>query len=148
MTMISWDPVRDLVSLRSAVDRLMEESVVPSWAGRGRERDGRALRLPVDVYVTENELVIKASVPGLKGDEVEITLEGDNLSIKGEFPAPLENVEYLINERPYGSFGCTLTINIPVDVDGAEAKFENGVLTLILPKAEEARPRVIKVATK
>lgn len=148
MTMISWDPVKDLVSFRSAMDRLIEESVVPGWSGRERKATERVLRLPVDAYVTENELVIKAAVPGLKPDEVEITLEGDKLSIKGELQAPLENVEYLLNERPYGAFARNFTLNMPVDVENTEAKFENGLLTLVLPKAEEARPRVIKIKTK
>jgi HSP20 family protein len=87
-------------------------------------------------------------VPGLKPEDVEITLEGDTLTIKGEFKQPLENVQYLMNERLSGSFMRTLTINVPVQADKAEARFEDGVLTLVLPKAEEVRPKVIKVQTK
>ncbi|MEA3310065.1 MAG: Hsp20/alpha crystallin family protein [Chloroflexota bacterium] len=148
MTIMSWDPVRDLVSLRSAMDRLVEESVVPGWSEQVRKRGGRGLRLPVDAYATENELVIRVALPGLSADEVEITLEGDQLAIKGEFQAPLENVEYLLNELPYGAFARTFTINMPVDGEKVAAKFENGLLTLTLPKAEAARPRVIKIKTK
>ncbi|MGC9357145.1 MAG: Hsp20/alpha crystallin family protein [Anaerolineae bacterium] len=139
--------MEDLVSLRNAMNRLMEESLVPGWVARG-ERTQRVLRLPIDAYTTDEELVIKASVPGLDAEDVEITLEGDDLTIRGEIRAPLENVDYLIQERPYGPFSRTLTINIPIDAEKAEAKFEDGVLTLILPKAEEVKPKVIKVKTK
>lgn len=139
--------MEDLVSLRNAMNRLMEESLVPGWVARG-ERTQRVLRLPIDAYTTDEELVITASVPGLDAEDVEITLEGDDLTIRGEIRAPLENVDYLIQERPYGPFSRTLTINIPIDAEKAEAKFEDGVLTLILPKAEEVKPKVIKVKTK
>ena len=72
----------------------------------------------------------------------------DTLTIRGEFKPPMENVDYLMNERPYGTFVRNLTINIPIQADKAEAKFENGLLTLVLPKAEEVRPKVIKVKAK
>jgi len=101
--------------------------------------------LPLDVYSTANELVIKASVSGVEPGDVEITIEGDRLTIKGETRAPLENVEYHIQERRSGPFGRTLTLNVPVEADSAEATFRNGELTLIIPKAEEVRPKVIKV---
>jgi len=77
-----------------------------------------------------------------------IAIEGDTLTIRGELRPPLENVEYLFQERLCGAFSRTLTLNVPVDADKAEAVFENGVLTLTLPKAEEIRPRVIKVKSK
>ena len=75
-------------------------------------------------------------------------MEGDTLTIKGEINSPLENVEYLFQERPYGPFSRSVKINVPVEVGQAEAKFENGVLTLILPKSKEARAKVIKINTK
>jgi len=150
MTVRNWEPIRDLVTLREAMDRLFEESFVrpgsTRWA-RAEVRDGR-FQLPLDAYVTDNELVIVASVPGLSPDEVEITIEGDTLSIQGEIAGPIENVEYMIQQRPYGKFARTLRLNIPVDANGAEASFEHGVLVLTIPKAEEAKPRTIKVKTK
>jgi HSP20 family protein len=104
--------------------------------------------LPLDVYSTDNELVIKASVSGVEPEDVEITIEGDRLTIKGEICAPLENVEYHVQERRYGRFGRTLTLNMPVETEHAEATFQNGELTLIIPKAEEVRPKVIKVKAR
>ncbi len=146
MALLRWDPMSDFVSLRDAMNRLLEESLLPTWvAGRRAEETPQYLRLPLDVYTTDNEIVVVAPVPGVNPDDVEITLEGDTLTIKGEIKPPLENVDYLMQERAYGPFMRTLLLNIPVDIDKAEAKFENGLLTLTLPKAEEIKPKVIKV---
>jgi HSP20 family protein len=141
-----WDPFREAVTMRAAMDRLFEDTWVPS-RGRPQERD-RLYRLPLDAYVTPEEIVIVANVPGVKPEDVEITLEGDTLTIKAERPAPLENVDYVLQERPYGQFQRTLNINIPVDSDKAEAKFENGLLILTVPKAEAIKPKTIQVVSK
>ena len=132
--------MQELVSMQRALDRLYDQT----W----EQQDERIQQLPVDVYSTANELVIEASVPGMDPDNVEITLEGETLTIKGERLATLENVDYIIQERRHGSFGRTLTLNVPVDADQAEAVFEKGVLRLTIPKAAEVRPRVIKVTSK
>ena len=110
--------------------------------------EGPLWGLPIDAYSTENELVIIASVPGVNPEEVEITIEGDTLMIKGEVPAPLGNVNYIMQERGHGRFSRTLTLNVPVQADKAEAEFVNGILTLRVPKAEAVRPRTIKVTSK
>jgi len=75
-------------------------------------------------------------------------MEGDTLTIKGEITAPMDNVEYLVQERACGKFHRNLRLNIPVQADKAEATFEKGVLTLVIPKQEELKPRQIKVRTK
>ena len=137
-----WDPATDLVTMQQAMDRYFDGS----WANQHHGR--RADVLPLDVYSTANELIIKASVSGVEPGDVEITIEGDRLTIKGETNAPLENVEYHIQERRSGPFERTLTLNLPVEADNAEATFQNGELTLIIPKAEEVRPKVIKVVGK
>ncbi len=141
-----WTPMADLVTLQQAMDRVLDEE----WGRRGMgwRQDERVRLLPVDVYSTANELVIQASVPGLDPEDVEITIEGETLIIKGEGKAPLENVDYHIQERRYGPFSRTLTLNVPVQADQAEAVFDSGVLTLTIPKAEEIRPKVIKVKSK
>lgn len=141
---IRWGPVREFTRLNDAMDRMFEESWIKPFPARAE----REARLPLDVYTTPSEIVIMASVPGLKPDEVAITLEGDTLSINGEIKPPMENVEYIFQERPYGKFSRTLTINVPVEAEKAEATFDSGVLTLTLPKAEAARPKTIKVEAK
>jgi HSP20 family protein len=141
-----WDPFREVVTLREAMDRLFEDSYVP--ARRRAEERAAGFRLPLDVYVTANEIVLLANMPGIKPENVEITIEGDTLTIRGERPAPLENVDYVMRERTFGKFQRTLNVNVPVDADKAEAKFENGLLTLTIPKAEAVRPKTIQVVSK
>ena len=148
MAVIRWNPYRDVMTLREATNRLLEDSLVRprrTWEDGSPER---AFRLALDAYTTPEEIVVTAAFPGLTPDEVDISIEGDTLTIRGELRAPLENVEYLIQERPYGAFSRRLTLNVPVDAVKAEAVFENGVLTLTLPKAEETKPKVIKVKKK
>ena len=148
MTMIRWQPWREMTTLRDAMDQLLEEHYVRPVRRREAGTIERPFRLPLDVYTTPEEIVINASLPGLTPDEVDIALEGDTLTIRGASRPPLENVDYLFQERGFGSFSRTLTLNVPVEADKAEAIFENGVLTLTLPKAEETKPKVIKVKSK
>ena len=138
------------MTLREAMDRLFEDSYVPArrQAERQAEQREQVWRLPLDAYVTSEEIVIVANMPGVKPENVEITIEGDSLTIKGERPAPLENVDYVLQERSYGKFQRTLNINIPVDANKAEAKFEDGLLTLVVPKAEAVKPKTIQVVSK
>jgi HSP20 family protein len=141
-----WGPITDLVTMQQAMDRLFEDTMerrAPGW----RRREAVAA-LPLDVYSTPDELIILASVPGLNPEDVEITIEGETLSIKGETKAPLDNVEYHIQERHYGPFSRTLTLNVPVQADQAEAVFDKGVLTVTIPKAQEIRPKIITVKSK
>ncbi len=140
-----WDPFREAITLREAMDRLFEDTFVPA-----QRREGAAepvYRLPLDAYVTPEEIVVLANMPGIKPEDVEITLEGDTLTIKGVRPMPLENVNYVMQERPVGRFQRTLNINIPVNADKAEARYEHGLLTLTIPKAEAVKPKTIQVMT-
>ena len=146
MSVSRYEPFSELISLRDAMDRLFEDSFVrPGQWARGA---GRVNALPVDAYATENDLVITASIPGVDPKEVQITIEGDTLTIKGEIKPPLENVNYLLQERHFGPFQRQLQINIPVQADKAEATFDKGILTLTIPKAEVVKPRQIKVRSK
>ena len=141
---IRWNPTREMVRLSDAMDRMFEDT----WTRPMSARAEREVRLPLDVYTTPSEIVLTANVPGLKPEDVQVTLEGDTLSIYGEFKAPMENVEYIFQERSYGKFNRKLTVNVPVDVNKVEATFDSGVLTVTLPKAEAARPKTIKVEAK
>ncbi len=141
-----WEPMTNLITMQRAMDRLFDD--VYNRRGYDWRQGERTEILPIDAYVTADELVIKASVPGARPEDVEITIEGETLNIRGTTPGPLENVEYVIQERRSGSFSRSLTLNVPVKAEEAEAIFENGVLTLTIPKAEEVRPKVIKVQSK
>jgi HSP20 family protein len=139
MTTISrWNPVRDMITLRDAMDRIFDESV--------RQRTQNAVwALPIDAYATDDAIILQADVPGLKPDELEAMLEGDTLTIRGELKPRAEDQNYLLRERPSGRFERTLTINTPIDHAKVEATFDHGVLTLTLPKAEAVKPRQISI---
>lgn len=105
-----------------------------------------ALRLPVDAWITEDALFLTASVAGLRAEDVEITLNDDVLTIRGELPAPADDIDFVLHERFHGRFERHLTLNVPVDIHGAEASCVDGVLNLRLPKSEELRPQRIAVS--
>lgn len=143
MSISRWEPLAEAMSLRDAMDRLFEDSFVRTMRpSRGGEH---AYSLPVDAYATDSELVLMANIAGVDPNDVQITIEGDTLTIRGEVKPPLENVSYLLQERRFGTFYRQLQINVPVQAEKAEATFDKGVLTLTIPKAEEVRPRQIKV---
>ena len=146
--LVRWEPFRDLISLREAMDRLFEESFVRPRAGWLAPLGAESLAL--DVYETDQDVVVKSSVPGVKPEDIDITITGDTLTIKGETKAEekVEKANYIRQERRYGSFSRSLTLPTTVVAEQAKAEFENGVLTLTLPKAEEVKPKTIKVETK
>jgi len=140
-----WEPFRDLMTLREAMDRLFEDSFVrpgPRWTEEG------TCALPIDAYTTADDVVIVAAVPGVDPDDIEITIDGDTLTVKGEFKGPLENVDYVVRERTCGKFSRTLRLNVAVEAGKAEATFDKGVMTLVIPKSEDVKPRTIKVVAK
>jgi HSP20 family protein len=142
-----WEPFNDLISLRDAMDRLFEESFIRSPKSLVPWKGGE---LDLDMYETDNEVVVKASVPGVKPEELDITISGDILNIKGETKEENEvkRENYLYQERRYGSFSRSVALPAGLSTDKAEASFENGVLTLTVPKAEEVKPKTVKVTTK
>ena len=147
MSMIRWEPFREMVSLRQAMDRLFEDSFIRPSRLRP---EPRADELPIDMYQTKDDVVVKAALPGVKPEEVDITITGDTLTIKGEHKEEQESKgeDYLYKEHRYGTFSRSVTIPPQVKSDEAEATFENGVLTLTIPKAEEIKPKQIKVKAK
>lgn len=116
-------------------------------ASNGKPVDFTA-SLPLDIWADENAFVIQAYLPGVKAEDVEITMEGEELTIRGQFPQAQENVKFTKRELFHGAFARRLNVSVPVDAEGITAAYENGVLTLTLPKAEEAKPKQIKVMAK
>lgn len=104
--------------------------------------------LPVDIAATENEFVLTAYLPGVQPEDVEITMEGEELTIRGQFPKSAEESKWVKRELYHGAFERRLAINVPVNVEGISAEFSNGVLTLTVPKAEVVKPKQIKVLAK
>jgi HSP20 family protein len=116
-------------------------------AGLAPSRADAPMQLPVDVVATENEYIIHAVVPGLKPEDVNIEIKDQILTIQGETVVPEYDKErqYLLDEILYGKFARTLALDADLDGSKAEAKVENGMLTLRIPRAEKAKPKVVKV---
>ena len=148
-TMTYNDLVRDFANLAEAMNRGVETRPY-DYARNGGHNDAgeRISRLPVDAYATDEAFVLTAYLPGVKAEEVEITFEGEELTIRGQFQPLPENVSFLKRELFHGRFERRLSFNVPVNMDGIEAVYEQGVLTLSVPKAEAVKPKQIKVVAK
>lgn len=106
-------------------------------------------RLPVDFHADENEFVLTAEIAGLNPDDIKIEIKDDILTVKGEVKSETNgDGKYLLKEIFYGEFSRSLRLPEPVEIDKVEAKVENGLLTIHMPKAEEARPKTIKISAK
>jgi HSP20 family protein len=138
-----WDPFADF---HRHVDRLFDEGVARPWRF-GPQTVAYEASFPVEVSETEDEIEVKASIPGVKPDEVEITVQDDVLTIKAEHKDTTEEKkrDYYRREIRYGAFHRSMTLPVSVDSDKAEATYQNGILQLRLPKAEALRPKQIKV---
>jgi len=145
MAIERWDPFHEAVSLRDAMNHLFQESVLRP--GQAYSNGSGPSTLPLDVQETADAFVVQASLPGLKPEEVQITVHGEAVTIRGEHKAETKKDEgtWHLRERRSGSFQRVLSLSTPVDADRADARFEHGVLTLTLPKSEQAKPKQIKI---
>jgi HSP20 family protein len=141
-----WDPFGDM---RSTMDRLFDEGFSRPWRVLPTGATAYEGSFPVEVSETDDALEVKASLPGVKPEDVEVTVANDVLTVKATHEEKTEEKkrDYYRRELRYGSFHRSLSLPVSVDADKAEAKFENGVLSLKLPKAEALRPKQIKVAS-
>ncbi len=139
-----WDPFRDIAPMRSAIDRLFDEFWTPTiW-------HERQYAFPVDLSETDESVVARAALPGVNPDEVEVSVNDDLLTIKGETKEEKkdEREHYVHRELTYGAFSRTVQLPASVDSEKATAEYEDGVLTITLPKVEGDRARTIKVQSK
>jgi HSP20 family protein len=143
-----WDPFNEALSLRDALGRLFEESFVrPPALASGTSSTTPMLTLPLNVYDNGNELVVNADLPGFRPEDVNISVDGDRLTIQAKSNESHEDKgkNYIMRETRYGSYARTIVLPTQVKADNAQASFENGVLHLTLPKSEQSRPLQIKV---
>jgi HSP20 family protein len=126
------------------VDRLFSDAFFDRRGG------GFAVSPDMDVIENDDNIVVKAELPGFKSENVDVRIEGDMLAIRGEYHEESEKKEgqYHLKERRQSSFSRSIPLPVGVDADKAKAEFENGVLTLTLPKSEDAKPRRITVTPK
>ena len=146
-SIVRWEPFRDLAAFRDAMDRMVEEGMVRApapfagWAPGG---------LAVDMYETDESVVVKTAIPGMNADEIEVSVTGDTLTIRAETKEEeeVQRENYLRRERRFGS--CCRSVTLPggLEAENAEADYTDGVLTLTFPKAEEVKPKTIEVKTK
>jgi len=143
-TLVRWNPVREMMNLRREFDRLFESALdLPAFSG------DTTWGLALDIVENDDAYIVKASVPGVDPDDMDITLADNTLTIRGEFKEDeeIKESQYRLRERRYGSFARSVTLPTSVDRDGIEASYENGILTLRVPKAEEVKPKRIAIKT-
>ncbi len=135
-----WDPFQEMLNLRRTVDRLFDNSNPDNW-------QSMQWGLAVDVVENKDDFIVKASVPGINPDDLDVSYADDTLTIKGEIKSDNEvkNEQYQLRERRFGTFARSLTLPVKVKGDAIEANYQNGVLTLRLPKAEEVKPKRISI---
>jgi HSP20 family protein len=139
-----WSPFREALTLRDAMDRLFQESIVrpTGWVGPG------ANWFPMDVAERENEYEVRVALPGWRPEEIDVSVQGDTVTISGERKAAPEaetGTTYHVRERSFAAFSRSFAFPTAVDADQATAAFEHGELTLRIPKATSARPRRIAI---
>ena len=145
MAIVRWEPLRDLLASQREFDRLFREAFSPAQSEG--ELSTRTWAPPVDIYENGDSLVLKAELPGINPDDVEIRVEDNTLYLKGErkFEKEVKEQNYHRVERSYGTFTRSLSLPNSIDADKVAANFKDGVLTLTMPKKEEAKPKTIKI---
>jgi len=145
MAIIKWDPFRDIVTLRDRMNRLFED--MSTLRGEEKELAAGSWAPAVDIYETENEVLLTAEIPGVDEKDIEIKVEGNTLTLKGErkFEKETKEENYHRIERAYGSFSRSFSLPAYVDHDKIEAEHENGVLKIRMPKKPELKPRTVKI---
>lgn len=149
MTLVRWDPFRELEEMSDRLNRMVSRPALPRTNGNGKEAMTVADWVPsVDVSETEGEYQIKAEIPDVKKEDVKVTVEDGVLTIQGERKHEKEEKgkKYHRVERSYGSFVRSFTLPDLVDEEKVKAEFKDGVLNLQLPKSEKAKPKAIEVS--
>lgn len=140
-----WEPMHEIMSLREAMDRLFDDAFTRPLNVR-RVTDTPSL----DMFQTDEEVVVKASLPGLKAEDVDITVTGETLTLRGEYKQEdaQKDARYHIREVHSGSFERSLLLPTDVKADKAKADFEDGILTITMPIREEIKPKTININAK
>ena len=144
-TLTRWEPVREMMTLREAMDRLFDDAFTRPI------NMGAVSAMPaIDMYQNEDDLIVKAVLPGLTKEDVDISVTENVLTLRGEYKTNEDEASkaYLIREQRYGIFERSLSLPTDVQVEKAKAEFENGILTITLPKAEAVKPKIISIKAK
>jgi HSP20 family protein len=147
MTLVRFDPFRDLRTVHDRIDRLFNDAVARR-SGEGEEEPLRASWLPaVDVHENEQQITLRAELPGMTEDDIQLTIDKGRLTVQGEKRLEKEDTDgdYRRIESSYGSFYRSFPLPDTVDQDNINANFKNGVLYVTLPKTEAAKPKRIEL---
>jgi HSP20 family protein len=146
MNIVRWNSLRDMDLLQTQLNRLFD-STLQGWPSD--TNDTRSWVPPADVYETDNHLVVMADLPGIDPKKLEVRVENNVLTIRGErpFAEKPKNENFHRIERVYGSFARSFTLSTAVDSDKVLATYNSGVLTISLPKAEQAKPKRIEITS-
>jgi HSP20 family protein len=141
------DPWRDFGTLQERINRMFDDTMRALYPQVGEELERGAWMPAVDIHETEDGYVVKADLPGLKKEDIQIDLKNSTLTLKGEkrFEEKVSKDNYIRTERAYGTFVRSFTLPHNVDAEKIKASYKDGVLELALPKKEEAKPKQIKV---
>lgn len=144
-----WEPAREIMTLREAMDRLFDDAFTRPFS-LTREGGYSWASPAIDMYQTDNDVVVKAALPGLNPEEVQINVTGAILTIKGEAKHEEERKDrsWHIREQRWGAFERSIRLPTGVLSNQAKADFQNGILTVTLPKSEEVKPKTITVKAK
>ena len=142
-SVIRWEPFRNVNSLQEQFSRLFDTS----YPGRSSESDLTTWAPAVDIQETENELVLKADLPGIEEKDIDVRIENNTLTIRGErkFEKQVNEENYLRVERSYGSFSRSFSLPNTINTEAIHAEYKNGVLTVQMPKRAESKPKQVKV---
>jgi HSP20 family protein len=149
MAIVRWEPFRDLVSLQGRMNRLFDESFRGINRGSAEEDWAQGAWSPaVDIYEKDGNIVLKAELPGIEPKDVDVRVENNILTLRGERRVDQEVKEehYQRVERSYGAFTRSFTLPTVVDTDKIKAEYKDGVLRMTLPKKEEAKPKQISIS--
>ncbi len=145
MAILKWDPFKELQALQERIDQLFEESL------RGRGEIAPASWSPaVDIYETDDAIILEAELPGMNEKDIEVKIEDNVLTIRGErkFEEERKEENYYRMERFYGTFQRSFTLPSNVDTEKVKAEYKKGILKVTLPKKEQAKPKQIKIEVK
>ena len=142
--LVPFNPLREMMDFRQAMDQLFHNMVSQTLFA---DLWGTPL---VDIYQTKDDVIVKAALPGMDPKNIDVSITGNTLSIRGKVEQEEEsrNATYHLRERQFGTFERLLTLPTRVNADKAKAKYKNGVLTLTIPKAEDVRTKKIEVKVK
>ena len=143
--LIRFEPMREVMTLREAMNQIFDDSFTRPFG-----MSASSAMPAIDLYQDNDNVVVKAVLPGIKPDDVQISVTADVLTLKGEFSQENErkDVTYHIREQRSGSFERAIRLPTDVQTDKAKAEFENGLLTITLPKAEAVKPKTISIKTR